>query len=101
MVKNSVIIKYNKENNVYHLYSVHKLSDDWDEIPAEKREWWILAHSDSCKEALIQWHSKYKRDYAYKIISSDRSLKDIFYPRAEIKTRTQTAQMLKTLKYGT
>jgi hypothetical protein len=85
---------------LYHLYSIHKLSDVWDEIPAEKREWWILAYSSEHKQTVVDWHSRFKRDYAYKIVSSDRNVKDIFYPRAEIKTRTQTAQMLKAIGYA-
>jgi hypothetical protein len=84
---------------MYYLYSIHKMSDVWDEIPYEKREWWALAQVSDDKQKLLDWHSKFKRDYAYKIVSSDRTLKDCFYPRAEIKTRTQTAQMLKALNY--
>lgn len=84
---------------MYYLYAVHKMSDVWDEIPYEKREWWTLAYTSNDKQTLLDWHSKHKLDYKYKIISSERNLKDIFYPRAEIKTRTQTAQMLKALNY--
>lgn len=86
---------------MYYLYSIHKMSDVWDEdeIPYVKREWWILARTNTDKQALLDWHAKYKRDYAYKIVSSDRNLKDCFFPRAEVKTRTQTAQMLKALNY--
>ena len=84
---------------MYYLYSIHKMSDVWDEIPYVKREWWILAHTSNDKQALLDWHAKYKREYPYKIVSSDRTLKDCFYPRAEIKTRTQRAQMLKALNY--
>jgi hypothetical protein len=87
------------ENDMYYLYSIHKLSDVWDEIPIEKREWWILAHSNTSKQALLDWYNTFKREYPYKIVSSDRKLKDVFFPRAEIKTRTQTALMLKALNY--
>jgi hypothetical protein len=85
---------------VYYLYAINKMSDIWDEIPYEKREWWFLAYSNADKQAVLDWHSKFKRDYSYKIICSPRSLKDCFYPRGEIKKRTQTAQMLKSLNYG-
>jgi hypothetical protein len=85
---------------MYHLYAVHKMSDVWDEIPYEKREWWMLVYSDNDKQAVVDWHARYKRDYLYKIVSSDRTLKDCFYPRAEIKTRTQTAQLLKAINYA-
>lgn len=85
---------------MYHLYAVHKMSDVWDEIPYEKREWWTLVCSSSDKQTLIDWYARYKRDYTYKIVTSDRTLKDCFYPRAEIKTRTQTSQMLKAINYA-
>jgi hypothetical protein len=86
---------------MYYLYSIHKISDVWDEdeIPYVKREWWILVRTNSDKQALLDWHARFKRDYAYKIVSSERKLKRLFFPRAEVKTRTQTAQMLKALNY--
>lgn len=84
---------------MFYLYSVHKIPDSWSEIPYEKREWWFLAKTSSDKQALLNWHAKYKRNYSYKIVSSHRNLKDSFYPRAEIKRRTQTSQMLKALNY--
>jgi hypothetical protein len=76
------------------------MSDVWDEIPYEKREWWVLAYSNEDKQTVLDWHNKYKLDYPYKLINTTRNLKDIFYPRAEIKTRTQTSQMLKALNYA-
>lgn len=84
---------------MFYLYSVHKIADSWDEVPHEKREWWFLAKTASDKQRLLHWHAKYKRNYPYKIVSSHRNLKDSFYPRAEIKRRTQTAQMLKAINY--
>jgi hypothetical protein len=84
---------------MYHLFAVHKLSDDWDEIPYEKREWWVLTYSNACKQAVLDWHSTHKLNFVYKIVNSDRTLKDIFYPRQEIKKSTQTALMLRAVNY--
>lgn len=72
---------------MYYLYSIHKISDVWDEdeIPYVKREWWILVRTNSDKQALLDWHARFKRDYAYKIVSSERNLKDCFFLALKLK----------------
>jgi len=86
---------------MFYRYSIHKMSDIFDEIPYEKREWWVLASKHASKEEALEWHEAHKHEgYSYKLVSSNRTLKDCFYPRAEVKKRTQTAQLLKSLNYG-
>lgn len=86
---------------MYYRYAVYKESDVCDEVPWEKREWWRLASTHTSKQEALEWHNEHKRhQYTYKLIYSDRTLSDSFFPRIEIKRRTETAKMLQNLKYG-
>jgi len=86
---------------MFYRYLVHSIPDTWTEVPWEKREWWFLASKHGTKEHALSWHKQHKRSYyRYKLVTSDRNLKDSFYPREEIKKRTQTAQLLKSINYG-
>jgi hypothetical protein len=49
---------------------------------------------------VLDWHNTHKLNFVYKIINSDRKLKDIFYPRQEIKKSTQTALMLRAVNFN-
>jgi hypothetical protein len=93
---------YNNGDSMFYLFAINTLSDVWDEVPYEKREWWLLIKANDNKQELLAWHNKNKSksNYSYKIVTTSRSIKDCFYPRKEIKTRSQTAQMLKAINYA-
>lgn len=85
---------------MFYRYSIHKMSDVWDEIPYKKREWWVLESTHDNKNKAIEWHNACKCEgYTYKLVTSNKKLKDFFYPRAEIERRTQTAYFLKSINY--
>lgn len=85
---------------MYQLYEVRTVSDQLDYVPYEKREWWMLKAKAADKAELVEWHKKHKMShYTYKIVSTRFSLKDSFYPRSEVKRRTDTAKFLKQQGY--
>ncbi len=86
---------------MYHLYMVNSVSYVWDEIPYEKREWWHLEAKSVDKQYLVDIASKRKSPYwKHKLVYAEYTLSDCFFPRAEIKRRTNTAKMLKSVGYG-
>lgn len=86
---------------MYHLFVVCTMSDVWDEIPYEKREWWHLEKSSSERQELVDLAALRKNQYtSHKLVFAEYSLSDCFYPRAEIQKRTNTAKMLKAIGYG-
>jgi hypothetical protein len=86
---------------MYHLYIVNSVSDVWDEIPYEKREWWTLEQKSADKQYLINLAAGRKSPYwKHKLVYAEYTLSDCFFPRVEIKRRTNTAKMLKSVGYG-
>lgn len=86
---------------MYHLFVVVTMDDVWDEIPYEKREWWFLEKRSADREELVALASRRKSVYtSHKLVRADYTVSDCFYPRAEIKRRTNTAKMLKAVGYG-
>jgi hypothetical protein len=86
---------------MYHLYIVNSMDDIWDEIPYEKLEWWHLEKSSLSRQELVELAAKRKSPYSkHKLVFAEYSLSDCFYPRLEIKKRTNTAKMLKSVGYG-
>lgn len=86
---------------MYHLYIVNSVSDVCDEIPHDKREWWFLEKSSTDRQELVDIAAKRKSPYwKHKLVFAEYTLSDFFYPRAEIKRRTNAAKMLKAVGYG-
>lgn len=86
---------------MYYLYIVNSLSDVWEEIPYEKRECWTLECKSENRQELVDIAAGRKSPYwKHKLISADYNLSDCFFPRAEIKRRTNTAKMLKAIGYS-
>jgi len=86
---------------VYHLYIVNHRDDVWDEIPYEKREWWLLEKRSENRQELVDIAAKRKSPYwKHKLVFAEYTIGDCFFPRAEIKRRTNTAKMLKSVGYG-
>lgn len=85
---------------MYHLYIVNSRDDTWDEIPYDKREWWFLEKSSADRQELVDLAAGRKSVYwKHKLVYAEYSLSDFFFPRAEIKRRTNTAKMLKSVGY--
>ena len=81
---------------MYFLYATGR--DEDEDVPPEKREWWYLRFKHESKEEVLQWHQTYKREgIRYKLLCTDRNLKDCFYPHKEKKTNTATGKMLRKL----
>jgi hypothetical protein len=86
---------------MYYLYIVNSVSDVCDEVPYEKREWWLLEQKSADKQYLINIASERKSPYwRHKLVYAEYTLSDFFYPRAEIKRRTNASKMLKATGYG-
>jgi hypothetical protein len=82
---------------MYYLFETHGY--DTDELPSEKREWWWLVYQHQNKQTVLDWHNKYKRGYARKLVCTDSTIKECFYPFQEIKSNTATARILKSIGY--
>lgn len=86
---------------MYHLYIVNSMDDIWDETPYERREWWNLEKSSADRQELVDLASRRKSPYSkHKLVFTEYNISDCFFPRAEIKRRTNTAKMLKAIGYG-
>lgn len=84
----------------FHIFEVHNVDGFCDDIPREKCEWWNLRHSALTRESALEWLDRFRtQNTRYKLVTSALSLKDSFFPRAEIKRRTHTARFLKQINY--
>jgi len=86
---------------MFYLYAIQKHSDHCEEIPYEQREWWYQLLSSEVKQELLDWYSKFKPNcyHSYKIVQVQGTLPDFFYPRREIKRRTNAAKLLKSMNW--
>lgn len=85
---------------MYKLFEIRKIDDILDYVPEEKREWWMLKAEAKDKQELLDWHRKHKMShYSYKIVGTKYKLKDNFFPRTEVRRRTETAKFLKQQGY--
>lgn len=82
---------------MYYLYETH--GTDCEETPSARREWWWLVYKHEDKQTVLDWNSRFKRQYKRKLIQSSSTLKECFYPRAEILLNTSTSRMLKNVGY--
>jgi hypothetical protein len=85
---------------MHYLYIVTTFSDVWDEIPHDKREWWLLEKRSADRQELVDLAAGRKSPYyKHKLVYAEYSLSDFFFPRAEIKRRTNASKMLKAVGY--
>lgn len=84
----------------YYIFEIHNVDGFCDDIPREKCEWWEMRHSAPTKEQALDWVSQFRtKNSKYKLVSSALSLKQSFFPRAEVKTKTHTSRFLKQINY--
>ena len=84
----------------YHIFEIHNVDEFCDDIPREKCEWWEIRHSASSREEALAWVDRFRiKNTRYKLVSSALTLKQAFFPRAEIKRKTRTARFLKQINY--
>ncbi len=81
---------------MYYLFETHKNEHD---CQPDKHEWWWQVYSHKDKEQVLAWHKRYPRQYARKLVYANYAIKDCFYPHAEIKTTSSTAQLLKRIGF--
>ncbi len=83
---------------MFYLYSVHRELVA-DECPVDMREWWFLRNSAQDREQLVNWRKLYGGDFEFKLVKTDISIKDFFYPIRELKTKSNTSRVLKSIGY--